>query len=321
MRPVLLFPLALSGQLLAQPSLTAADLSHLKGGWTGELTYINYTDGSPSTIPATLLFEPAGEGLWRIGYGYTEEPHANELDTVALSADGTHMGHGVFHRHARSHQGLGRNHQAAFLHLGNHFGGPGREAGRDQAGRIQACGTGRCGGGHHGAGCREAGRHGQVADGDGQRMTRAGLQQPRHRRHQPQQPPRLRRQFIERAAQDFVRQIIGKRDVRERDLDVSQRHTVFARHRAPLALPQLLQLLRDSGAAQKVMAPAGQYQQNLPQGRTFQLLRLRMDPSLGLIPEISGNRLIVSVRLMQLESDDRLHASTGDTAFELTLCS
>ena len=88
MRPVLLLPLALSGQLLAQPSLTAADLSHLKGGWTGELTYINYTDGSPSTIPATLLFEPAGEGLWRIGYGYTEEPQANELDTVALSADG-----------------------------------------------------------------------------------------------------------------------------------------------------------------------------------------------------------------------------------------
>lgn len=83
----------------------------------------------------------------------------------------------------------------------------------------------------------------------------------------------------------------------------------------------LLQLLRDSGAAQKVMASAGQYQQNLPQGRTFQLLRLRMDPSLGLIPEISGNRLMVSVRLMRHEGDDRLHASTHDASFELTLCS
>ncbi|MBI2727310.1 MAG: cell division protein ZapD [Polaromonas sp.] len=83
----------------------------------------------------------------------------------------------------------------------------------------------------------------------------------------------------------------------------------------------LLQLLRDSGAAQKVMAAAGQYQQNLPQGRTFQLLRLRMDPSLGLIPEISGNRLMVSVRLMRHEGDDRLHASTDDASFELTLCS
>jgi cell division protein ZapD len=83
----------------------------------------------------------------------------------------------------------------------------------------------------------------------------------------------------------------------------------------------LLQLLRDSGAPQKVMAPSGQYQQTLPQGRTFQLLRLRIDPQAQLIPEISGNRLMVSVRLMRLESDDRLHAAAGDASFELTLCS
>ena len=83
----------------------------------------------------------------------------------------------------------------------------------------------------------------------------------------------------------------------------------------------LLTLLRDSGAPQKAVAPGGQYQQTLPQGRTFQLLRLRIDPAKGLIPEISGNRLIVSVRLMRHESDDRLHASTDDSTFELTLCS
>jgi cell division protein ZapD len=83
----------------------------------------------------------------------------------------------------------------------------------------------------------------------------------------------------------------------------------------------LLTLLRDSGAAQKVVAPSGQFQQTLPQGRTFQLLRLRIDPALGLIPEISGNRLMVSVRLMRHESDDRLHPSTDDSMFEVTLCS
>src|SRR5665647_960361 len=83
----------------------------------------------------------------------------------------------------------------------------------------------------------------------------------------------------------------------------------------------LLKLLRDSGAPQKVVAPGGQYQQALPQGRTFQLLRLRIDTALGLIPEISGNRLMVSVRLMRHESDGRLRASTADSAFELTLCS
>jgi len=82
----------------------------------------------------------------------------------------------------------------------------------------------------------------------------------------------------------------------------------------------LLKLLRDAGVPYKVMATGGQFQQTLPQGRTFQLLRLRIDPALGLIPEISGNRLMVSVRLMRHEADDRLHLDTEDTAFELTLC-
>jgi cell division protein ZapD len=90
---------------------------------------------------------------------------------------------------------------------------------------------------------------------------------------------------------------------------------------APLAeaIHLLLKLLRDSGAPQKVIASAGQLQQTLPQGRTFQLLRLRIDPTLNLVPEISGNRLIVSVRLMRQESD-RLQPSADNAPFELTLC-
>lgn len=87
------------------------------------------------------------------------------------------------------------------------------------------------------------------------------------------------------------------------------------------AISLLLTLLRDSGVPQKVLAPGGQYQQALPQGRTFQLLRLSIDPALGLIPEISGNRLIVSIRLMRLENNERLHAGNQDATFELTLCS
>ena len=83
----------------------------------------------------------------------------------------------------------------------------------------------------------------------------------------------------------------------------------------------LLKLLRDSGTPQKMMANAGQYQQNLPQGRTFQLLRLALNPALGLIPEISGNRLMVSIRLMRHGEDDRLHACADNAGFELALCS
>jgi cell division protein ZapD len=90
---------------------------------------------------------------------------------------------------------------------------------------------------------------------------------------------------------------------------------------APLAesIHLLLRMLRDSGAPQKVIAAGGQLQQTLPQGRTFQLLRLRIDPALGVVPEISGNRLIVSVRMMRQESD-RMQASSDNTPFELTLC-
>ena len=86
------------------------------------------------------------------------------------------------------------------------------------------------------------------------------------------------------------------------------------------ALQVLLGLLRDSGVPHKVVAPAGQYQQSLPQGRVYQLMRVRLTQSELLVPEISGHRLMVSVRLMRQDAEGRLKPSTDDTAFELTLC-
>jgi cell division protein ZapD len=109
------------------------------------------------------------------------------------------------------------------------------------------------------------------------------------------------------------------RDTASRRIDLQR----WASTLAPLAesVHLLLKLLRDSGSPQKVIAVGGQFQQNLPQGRTFQLLRLSLNDALRLIPEISGNRLKVSIRLMRLEADDKLHASNEDSSFELTLCS
>jgi cell division protein ZapD len=86
------------------------------------------------------------------------------------------------------------------------------------------------------------------------------------------------------------------------------------------AISLLMKMMRDSGSPHKVIAPAGQFQQNLPQGRTYQLLRLAIDPLLGLIPEISGNRLMLSVRLLRQGDDERLHPAQDDASFELTLC-
>jgi cell division protein ZapD len=91
---------------------------------------------------------------------------------------------------------------------------------------------------------------------------------------------------------------------------------------APLvkAIDMLLQMLRQSGQRQKVVTQQGVLQQNLPQGRQFQLLRMRLDPSLGLIPEISCNRLLVVIRMMRAQPDGRLQAVTEDVDFEMSLC-
>jgi cell division protein ZapD len=86
------------------------------------------------------------------------------------------------------------------------------------------------------------------------------------------------------------------------------------------ALQVLLGLLRESGAPQKVIATAGQYQQSLAAGRAYLLMRVRLDVPEDVIPEISGHRLIASVRLMRQDAEGRLKPYTTDTPFELTLC-
>ena len=88
----------------------------------------------------------------------------------------------------------------------------------------------------------------------------------------------------------------------------------------PEALQVLLTLLRDSGVAHKVAANAGQYQQSLAPGRSYQLLRLHIDPALELVPEISGHRLMVAIRLMRQDEEGRLKLALQDASFELTLC-
>jgi len=87
------------------------------------------------------------------------------------------------------------------------------------------------------------------------------------------------------------------------------------------ALQVLLGLLRDSGVPHKVAAMGGQYQQSLPQGRVYQLMRVRLDEPEDIVPEISGHRLMVSVRLMRQDAEGRLKPSQHDANFELTLCS
>lgn len=86
------------------------------------------------------------------------------------------------------------------------------------------------------------------------------------------------------------------------------------------ALQVLLGLLRDSGMPQRMVATGGSYQQSLPQGRTYQLMRVRFDDGGTLVPEISGHRLLISIRFMRPDAEGRLKPAGVDTPFELTLC-
>lgn len=95
-----------------------------------------------------------------------------------------------------------------------------------------------------------------------------------------------------------------------RELDVMAR---------PVAL--MLEVLRESGQPQKAMATHGHYQQTLPQGRSFHLLRLYIPSDLHLVPEISGNRLMFAVRLMQRNNKGKLQlANEAEANLEIALC-
>lgn len=86
------------------------------------------------------------------------------------------------------------------------------------------------------------------------------------------------------------------------------------------ALAVLLALLRESGTPHKAVVIGGQYQQSLPAGKVYQLMRVRLDAGEDIVPEISGHRLMMSIRLMRADAEGRLKPSATDASFELTLC-
>lgn len=91
-------------------------------------------------------------------------------------------------------------------------------------------------------------------------------------------------------------------------------------HSVSDAIFLLLRLLRESGLPQKMIASQGYLQCRLPAQRGFQLLRLQLGPSFGLIPEITGNCLLFSVRLLRQDSSKTLQTIAENMPVEVTLC-
>jgi len=81
----------------------------------------------------------------------------------------------------------------------------------------------------------------------------------------------------------------------------------------------VLRLLRDSDEPVQAVAPQGAYQQMLA-GKTYQLLRVWVDESAGVFPEISANKYMVWIRYSSQQGDQRPQAVTQDIPFKMTLC-
>ncbi|MEO8203357.1 MAG: cell division protein ZapD [Betaproteobacteria bacterium] len=82
----------------------------------------------------------------------------------------------------------------------------------------------------------------------------------------------------------------------------------------------ILRILRESGKPAQFQAPQGTYQQMLG-GKTAQMLRVRLDPALGCVPEMSANKYVLNIRfLMQNGEDLKARTAEADIGFELTFC-
>jgi cell division protein ZapD len=86
------------------------------------------------------------------------------------------------------------------------------------------------------------------------------------------------------------------------------------------ALGIVLKLLRESAQYSARVAPAGSFQQML-QGRTYSLLQVRLDKSLGAIPEISANKYMLWIRFTTADRDLKPRPIERDIEFNLALCS
>jgi cell division protein ZapD len=82
----------------------------------------------------------------------------------------------------------------------------------------------------------------------------------------------------------------------------------------------VLDLLRKSNIQTTQIAHKGIYQQMLS-GKIFQLLQIHlMPPYNNYIPEVSGNKYMITIRFHQLDIKKQLRQSSDDIEFKLMLC-
>lgn len=86
------------------------------------------------------------------------------------------------------------------------------------------------------------------------------------------------------------------------------------------AIRLVLSLARTSAAPRDVLAPRGFFQEALSIQAPAQMVRVGLNGSGGLFPEISGHKNRFSIRFMSTEPRGRPSQSTEDVPFRLTCC-
>jgi cell division protein ZapD len=84
-------------------------------------------------------------------------------------------------------------------------------------------------------------------------------------------------------------------------------------------ISMVMRLLRETGHPTDAVAPQGAFQQMLA-GKTYQLLRVWVDESADVFPEISANKYMVWIRYSSQDGEQRPQAVNHDVAFKMTLC-
>ncbi|GAA5236212.1 cell division protein ZapD [Verticiella sediminum] len=85
------------------------------------------------------------------------------------------------------------------------------------------------------------------------------------------------------------------------------------------ALDLTLRLTRQTGEVVDAVAPQGLYQQ-VPSGKAYQLLQVRLSDDAVCFPEISANKYSISIRFSTQDGQDKPQPVAYDVPFKLTLC-
>jgi hypothetical protein len=86
----ILFSLSISYSSSAQTTISSSDFKPLIGSWSGTLTYTNYSDGTPFSMPVELgIVQTEETNKFTLYFSFPDEPQANSEETVSISDSGT----------------------------------------------------------------------------------------------------------------------------------------------------------------------------------------------------------------------------------------